>query len=46
LANQSRAFGRYEAERPNERWMGDVLVGPFVPFPRVAGREAEQPGWR
>src|SRR5712671_1396676 len=37
LAGQPRAFGRYEAERPNERWMGDVLVGPFVPFPRVAG---------
>jgi putative transposase len=37
LAGQPRAFGRYEAERPNERWMGDVLVGPFVPYPRVAG---------
>src|SRR5436305_377912 len=37
LAGQPRAFGRFEAERPNERWMGDVLVGPFVPFPRVAG---------
>ena len=37
LAGQPRAFGRYEAERPNERWMGDVLVGPFVPFLRVAG---------
>ncbi len=30
-------FGRYEAERPNERWIGDVLTGPFVPCPRVAG---------
>lgn len=37
LAGQPRAFGRYEAERPNERWIGDVLVGPFVPYPRVAG---------
>ena len=37
LAGQPRAFGRFEAERPNERWMGDVLVGPFVPFPRIAG---------
>ena len=37
LAGQPRAFGRYEAERPNERWIGDVLVGPFVPHPRVAG---------
>jgi putative transposase len=31
LASQpARAFGRFEAERPNERWIGDVLVGPFV----------------
>ena len=30
-------FGRYEAERPNQRWIGDVLSGPFVPCPRVAG---------
>ena len=22
---------------PNEIWIGDVLVGPFVPDPRVAG---------
>lgn len=29
-------YGRYEAERPNERWIGDVLSGPFVPHPRVA----------
>lgn len=32
-----KAFGRYEAEAPNARWITDVLVGPFVPFPRVAG---------
>ncbi len=37
LAGQPRAFGRYEAERPNERWIGDVLIGPFVPYPRMAG---------
>jgi putative transposase len=37
LTGQPRAFGRFEAERPNERWIGDVLVGPFVPYPRVAG---------
>jgi putative transposase len=37
LAAQPRAFGRFEAERPNELWVGDVLVGPFVPHPRVAG---------
>lgn len=30
------AYGRYEAEYPNERWIGDVLSGPYVPFPRVA----------
>jgi putative transposase len=37
LAGQPRAFGRFEAERPNERWIGDVLVGPFVPYPRAPG---------
>jgi putative transposase len=31
---EPRVFGRYEASRPNERWIGDVLVGPFVPHPR------------
>lgn len=36
-AGPARATGRYEAERPNQRWTGDVLVGPFVPHPRVAG---------
>ncbi len=39
LAGQPRAFGRFEAERPNERWIGDVLVGPFVPHPRVKGSQ-------
>jgi putative transposase len=38
-AEPARAFGRYEAERPNERWIGDVLQGPFVPCPRVAGSQ-------
>lgn len=37
LTADVRTFGRYEASRPNERWIGDVLVGPFVPDPRVAG---------
>jgi putative transposase len=37
LTSEVRAFGRYEATRPNERWIGDVLVGPFVPHPRQAG---------
>ncbi len=32
-----RAFGRYEAEAPNERWITDVLIGPFVPHPRLPG---------
>ncbi|HMK63662.1 MAG TPA: DDE-type integrase/transposase/recombinase [Acidimicrobiales bacterium] len=35
LAADPKVFGRYEAERPNERWITDVLVGPFVPFPKV-----------
>ena len=37
LTSQPVAYGRYEAERPNERWIGDVLVGPWVPHPRAAG---------
>ena len=35
LQADPKVFGRYEAERPNERWITDVLVGPFVPHPRV-----------
>src|SRR5207244_1150383 len=30
LAGRPRAFGRFEADQPNEVWIGDVLVGPFV----------------
>lgn len=37
LGADMRTFGRYEAAHPNERWIGDVLSGPFVPHPRVAG---------
>ncbi|MGH9156679.1 MAG: DDE-type integrase/transposase/recombinase [Acidimicrobiales bacterium] len=37
VAGVPKAFGRYEAEAPNERWITDVVVGPFVPWPRVAG---------
>ncbi len=37
LAGQPRAFGRFEAAHPNEVWIGDVLVGPFVPHPRTSG---------
>jgi putative transposase len=39
LARQPRTYGRFEAERPNELWIGDVLVGPFVPHPRVQGSQ-------
>ena len=35
LAGQPRAYGRYEADRPNEVWIGDVLVGPFVQIGRA-----------
>ena len=36
LTAEAKVFGRYEASRPNERWITDVLVGPFVPYPKVA----------
>lgn len=35
LAAEPKAFGRYEADAPNDRWITDVLVGPWVPHPRV-----------
>ena len=35
LRRESRVFGRYEASRANERWVTDVLVGPWVPHPRT-----------
>ena len=37
LAAEPKADGRYEAARPNERWISDVLIGPWVPFPRREG---------
>ncbi|HLY83713.1 MAG TPA: DDE-type integrase/transposase/recombinase [Acidimicrobiales bacterium] len=37
LAAEPRVFGRYEAARPNERWITDVLVDPWVPYPRTLG---------
>jgi putative transposase len=37
LAAEPKTFGRYEAARPNERWITDVLVGPWVPWPRREG---------
>jgi putative transposase len=36
-AEPAKAFGRFEASRRNEIWIGDVLVGPFVPYPRRSG---------
>jgi putative transposase len=35
LEAEPKVFGRYEAARANERWITDVLVGPWVPHPRV-----------
>jgi hypothetical protein len=37
LAAEPKACGRYEAGRPNGRWITDVLVGPWVPWPRRDG---------
>jgi putative transposase len=37
LAAEPKAYGRYEATAPNERWITDVLVGPWVPFPKRDG---------
>src|SRR5438552_2702687 len=37
LAAEPKACGRYEAARPNERWITDVLIGPWVPWPRRDG---------
>jgi putative transposase len=37
LAAEPKTYGRYEAGRPNERWISDVLVGPWVPFPKREG---------
>jgi len=36
LEAEPKVFGRYEAARANERWITDVLVGPWVPHPKVA----------
>ncbi len=37
LAAEPKAYGRYEAGRPNERWISDVLVGSWVPYPKRDG---------
>jgi len=39
LLRDQRTFGRYEAAEPNERWIADVLVGPWVPQPRASGSQ-------
>jgi putative transposase len=39
IAGASRVYGRFEADRPNELWIGDVLVGPVVPSPTGAGSQ-------
>jgi putative transposase len=36
LMAEPSVFGRYEAERVNQRWIGDYLIGPWVPYPKVA----------
>src|SRR5260370_3971317 len=35
LAQQPRVFGRFEAARPNELCVGDLLIRPYVPWPRT-----------
>jgi putative transposase len=42
LAAEPKTYGRYEAARPNERWITDVLVGPWVPWPRTEGSARAQ----
>jgi putative transposase len=37
LTAEPKTYGRYEAGAPNERWISDVLVGPWVPWPRREG---------
>jgi putative transposase len=37
LAGQPRVYGRFEADAPNQIWVGDVLHGPYIPHPRLAG---------
>lgn len=37
LAAEPKAYGRYEAGAPNERWVTDVLIGPRVPHPKREG---------
>jgi putative transposase len=39
LTGSARVYGRFQADRSNELWIGDVLVGPFVPYPRQQGSQ-------
>jgi putative transposase len=39
LLRDQRSWGRYEAEQPSERWIADVLVGPWVPSPQAPGSQ-------
>jgi hypothetical protein len=43
LAQHPHVFGRFEASRPNELWVGDVLIGPYVPHPRTASSRRALP---
>jgi len=36
-AGRARALCRFEADGPNEVWIGDVLIGPCVQHPRAGG---------
>ena len=43
LAAEPKVFGRFEAEFPNQRWITDVLVGPWIPYPEN-GEHRSGPG--
>ena len=34
LGAEAKVYGRYEADKSNDRWITDVLVGPWVPYPK------------
>ena len=42
LAEPAPAFGRFEDTRPNERWIDDVLVGPFIQHLSAATMDERQ----
>jgi transposase InsO family protein len=39
MAQQGRAFRRFEREHANHLWQGDAMDGPWLPDPQVAGRK-------